>query len=63
MAVGGGTSTTDPTPGAGLLESVPTRLNSTTELAEDGDVPTGWWVRWANISNGKTVTVYAICAG
>ena len=50
-ALGGGTSTTDTSPGNGLLTSVPTENNSATDLAEaDDDIPTGWFANWENIS-------------
>jgi hypothetical protein len=61
-AVGGGASTTDPTPGAGLLASVPLEAYSTTDIAEAGDTPTGWYVAWGNIGNNLTASVFAICA-
>lgn len=63
-ALGGGTSTTDVTPGAGLLVSAPLENNDTagTDLVDaDGDVPTGWGATWDSIGTGYTITVYAIC--
>jgi hypothetical protein len=60
-AVGGGTSTTDTTPGNGLLGSVPLKLYTTSDVAESGDTPTGWYANWDDISNGRFVTVFAIC--
>jgi hypothetical protein len=65
-AVGGGTSTSDTSPGDGLLASVPLELYSTVNVAETGDTPTGWFVEWDDISAGGSsagaVTVFAICA-
>ena len=60
-ALGGGTSTTDLTTGS-VLVSAPTEGDSTTDVAETGDVPTGWFAEWVAISAGDTVSVYAICA-
>jgi hypothetical protein len=39
----------------------PTEGGSTTDVAETGDVPTGWFAEWVAISAGDAVTVYAIC--
>jgi hypothetical protein len=61
LALGGGTSTTDDTPGQGLLETAPLEQYSTTNTAEDGETPTGWFADWDQISSDETVTVYAIC--
>ena len=61
-ALGGGTSTTDPTPGSGLLASVPLELYAADDVAEDGDMPTGWYAQWHAVSPGHLVTVFAICA-
>ena len=60
-ALGGDTSTTDPTPGAPLV-SAPTEGGSTTDVAETGDTPTGWTATWVQTSDGFAVSVYAICA-
>jgi hypothetical protein len=61
-ALGGGGSTTDTSPGFGVLRSVPLENNSTTDVAEAGDAPTGWLLEYEAISFGDTVSVYAICA-
>jgi hypothetical protein len=60
-ALGGGTSTTDTSPGDGLLASVPLEQYSTDNPAEDGETPTGWYAEWDDISFGTSVTVFAIC--
>jgi hypothetical protein len=64
-AVGGGASTTDDSPGD-FYRSVPLENNSTTDVAEAGDTPTGWFVEWEGIGNFSnpqpTVSAYAICA-
>jgi hypothetical protein len=60
-AVGGGVTTTDTAPGS-LLTSAPTEANSTTDLAEAGDTPTGWFGAYTDIGPaGETLTVFAIC--
>jgi hypothetical protein len=61
-ALGGGVTTADLTPGAGLLTSAPTEGDSTTDLAENGDTPTGWFGEFDDISGADTITVFAICA-
>jgi hypothetical protein len=61
-ALGGGTSTTDATPGSGLFASVPTMGHTTNTPATDGATPTGWLATWSDISFDQTVTVFAICA-
>jgi hypothetical protein len=64
IALGGGGDSDDPSPGNGWLISAPLENNSTTDLAEDGDVPTGWYVEWEDIDaigNQDNATVYAIC--
>jgi hypothetical protein len=64
LALGGGASTTDTSPGNGWLSSVPLEAGSTTDIAETGDDPTGWFARYEDISGGGgggTITVYAIC--
>lgn len=53
---GGGSS-----PSNQLERSVPLRNDSTSELAADGDTPTGWLVEFNNVGNNETATVYAIC--
>jgi hypothetical protein len=59
--LGGGGSTTDTSPGA-LFAAVPLEADSTTDRAESGDVPTGWFIEWEDVGNGSTATVWAICA-
>jgi hypothetical protein len=64
-ALGGGTSTTDTSPGDGLLFTGPLEndnADGTDRVDADGDVPTGWGATWEDISGGTTITVFAICA-
>jgi hypothetical protein len=56
-AIGGGGSS----PSNQLERSVPLKNNSTTEVAADGDTPTGWLVEYNNVGNSETATVFAIC--
>jgi hypothetical protein len=53
---GGGTATNHQ-----IVRSVPLKNNSTSELAADGDTPTGWLIEYDSIPNGQTATVYATC--
>jgi hypothetical protein len=62
-AFGGGGTITDT--GANMNGSVPLEGNSTTDVAEDGDTPTGWAVRYRSGSApyaAGEITVFAICA-
>ena len=43
------------------LTSGPLADDSTTSPAGDGDVPTGWYVAYQNVSPGTSGSVYAIC--
>jgi hypothetical protein len=60
--VGGGGSTNDTAPGQGLLASVPVENHTTTDVAETGDTPTGWYIEWEDVSGSNTASVYAVCA-
>jgi hypothetical protein len=53
--------TTTADPGTRLVQSAPTELNSAIDLAEAGDVPTGWFVQFTAMPAGFATTVYAIC--
>ena len=57
-ALGGGGS---PSGNKQINRTVPLKNNSTTEIAADGDTPTGWLVEYQSIGNNETATVYAIC--
>lgn len=56
-AVGGGSAAGN----NNLRRSVPLRAGSTSDLAGDGDVPTGWLVEYSAVANNEAVSVYAIC--
>jgi hypothetical protein len=48
-----------------MQRSVPLEADSTTDVAEDGDTPTGWGIAWRGglpPYAAGTITVYAICA-
>jgi hypothetical protein len=60
--LGGGGSSSDTSPGDLFTAGVPLEADSTTDRAESGDVPTGWFIEWDDVGNGSTATVWAICA-
>ncbi len=58
-AIGGGGA---PTAATNVQRSQPLKANSTSDIAANGDTPTGWLVEFANIANNQTGTAFAICA-
>jgi hypothetical protein len=69
IALAGGGSNTDGglagEPVSNIQRSVPLEADSTTDVAEDGDTPTGWGIAWRGglpPYAAGTITVYAICA-
>jgi hypothetical protein len=59
-AVGGGGA---PTSSTNIQRSQPLEGNSTSDVAEHGDDPTGWLVEFANIGTNQSATVFAVCVG